>query len=152
MGAYYRRGVSKIKALPAVAGTSPTRVEINAGIDLSPSVLGIGGFKLTNSPISYQPLDVTFDPQIDGPDTTDASTLDLRDDDVATAVRTALAKGTPVQIVLMPYGDVPTKRCEVWRCKSTGVNDDWDMSAKVAMFQTGFAVLSLPTQTAVIPA
>lgn len=151
MSAFYRRGTSKIKSAPAVAGTSPTRAEINAGVDLSPHVIAVSGFMLKNSPISFSTLDTTFDSQIDGPDTADASTLDFKDDDVSNTVRTALAKGTPTQIILMPYGDVPTKRCEVWRTKSTGVNDDWGMDAKVAMFQVGFAILSVPTQSGVIP-
>ncbi len=151
MSAFYRRGTSKIKSAPAVAGTSPTRAEITAGIDLSPNIIGVNGFTLTNAPISYSTLDTTFDSQIDGPDTTDASSLDFKDDDTTTAVRTALAKGTPVQLILMPYGDVPTKRCEVWRTKSTGVNDDWGMDAKVAAFKVGFAILTVPTQSGIIP-
>lgn len=152
MARRFRRGMSKIKIMPAVAGTSPTRAEINAGVDVSPSVIGIGGFKLTNAPISYQPLDTTFDPQIDGPDTTDASTIDFADDDTDTAIRTAVAKGTPVVVGLFPYGDIPGKRCEMWRAKSTGVNDDWALDAKVMAFQTGFAITSLPSQNSVIPA
>lgn len=152
MSAFYRRGTSKIRSAPAVAGTSPTRAEINAGIDLSPNTIGVNGFKLSNAPISYSTLDTTFDSQIEGMDTTDASTLDFKDDDVASPVRAALAKGTPVQLILMPYGDVPGKRCEVWRTKSTGVNDDWGMDAKVAAFQVGFAILTVPTQSGIIPA
>jgi hypothetical protein len=144
MARFFRRGVSKVKFLPAVAGTSPTRAEITAGTDLSPQVAAIGGFT--------PDLATSFDSQIDGPDTTDASTLTFYDDDSAATIRTALAKGTSGYVVLFPYGDVVGKRCEVWQSKSTGVNDQWGLDATAAQFQVGFAVLSRPNQNGVTPA
>lgn len=152
MARFFRRGVSKVKFLPAVAGTSPTRAEITAGTDLSPSVAGIGGFTLTNAPISTPDLATNFDSQIDGPDTAGDSSLTFYDDDAATTVRSAVAKGTAGFMVLFPYGDVSGKRCEVWPVKSTGVNDEWSLDASAAQFQVGFAVTAKPTQNATTPA
>lgn len=152
MARFFRRGVSKIKFLPSVAGSSPTRPEITAGTDLSASVAAIGGFQLSNAPIATPDLATSFDSQIDGPDTTDASTLTFYDDDTTATIRTALAKGTAGYIVLFPYGDVATKRCEVWPVKSTGVNDQWSLDANAAQFQVGFAVTAKPNQAGVTPA
>lgn len=151
MARYFRRGVSKVKWAPAVAGTSPTRPEITAGVDLSPSIAAINGFSFTNAPIATPDLSDNFDSQITGPDTAGDSSLDFYDDDTSTTVRTTLAKGTVGCVLLMPYGDVSTKRCEVWRVTSLGVNDEWGMDAKAAQFQVQFAINSRPTQTAVIP-
>jgi hypothetical protein len=47
---FWTRGKSAIKILPAVAGSSPTRSEISAGVDLSLYVAGISGFTLKNAP------------------------------------------------------------------------------------------------------
>ena len=152
MARFFRRGVSKVRFCPAVAGTSPTRAEINAGTDLSPSISAIGGFSLENSPITTPDLATNFDSQIDGPDAAGTSSLTFYDDDTATAVRTSQAKGTAGYIVLMPYGDVPTKRCEVWPVKSTGVNDQWGVDATAAQFMVGYAVTGKPNQSGVIPA
>lgn len=152
MARFFRRGVSKVRFLPAVAGTSPTRAELNAGTDLSPQISAIGGFSLENAPIATPDLGTTFDSQIDGPDTAPTSTLTFYDDDVATAIRTALAKGTAGYIVLMPYGDIASRRCEVWPVKSTGVNDAWGTDASAATFAVGFAVTSRPNQNGTIPA
>ena len=152
MARFFRRGVSAVKFVPACAGTSPTRAEINAGTDLSAQVAGIGGFALNNSPIATPDLATAFDSQIDGPDTTDNSTLNFYDDNAAATIRTALAKGTAGFVLLFPYGDVPTKRVEKWPAKSTGVNDQWGLDATAAQFQVGFAVTAVPAQNGVTPA
>lgn len=153
MARFFRRGVSKVRFCPAVASqAAPTRSEINAGTDLSAQISGIGGFSLANSPITTPDLATNFDSQIDGPDATGDSSLTFYDDDASSAIRTALAKGTTGFIVLMPYGDVATKRCEVWPVKSTGVNDEWTLDATAAQFGVGFAVTGKPTQNAVVPA
>lgn len=151
MARYFRRGKSKIKWAPSVAGSSPTRPEITAGVDLSPSVADIAGFQLSNNPIETPDLATAFNSQIDGPDTTDDSSITFYDDDTSTTIRTTLAKGVSGYVLLMPYGDVATKRCEVWQSKSTGVNDQWSLDAAAAQFRVGFAILSVPNQAGVIP-
>lgn len=152
MARYFRRGKSKIRWAPAVAGSSPTRAEINAGVDLSPQVADIAGFQLSNNPITTPDLATTFDSQIDGPDSTEDSALTFYDDDTSTTIRTTLAKGVSGFVLLFPYGDVPTKRVEVWPSKSTGVNDQWTMDATAAQFRIGFAVTAVPNQNGVVPA
>lgn len=148
---FFRRGVSAVKFLPAVAGASPTRPEITAGTDLTAQVADINGFQLKNNPITTPDLSTTFDSQIDGPDGVDDSSLVMYDLSDSAAIRTALAKGTNGFLVLFPYGDVTSKRCEVWPVRSTGVNDQWSLSADPARYMVGFAVTAKPTQNATTP-
>lgn len=152
MARFYRRGVSKMKFLPAVAGASPTRGEITAGVDISPQVADIGGFALTNSPIPTPDLATAFNSQIAGSDEASDSSVTMYDDNASAALRTAMAKGTAGYMVLFPYGDVATKRCEVWPVTSTGVNDQWTTGAEAAKYLSSFAVTSTPNQTATVPA
>jgi hypothetical protein len=149
---FFRRGLSKIKFLPAVAGVSPTRAEITAGADLSTQVQSISGFELKNSPIKTPDLATAFDSQIDGPDEVQDSSLTFYDDLTTTTIRTALAKGTNGFLVFFPYGDTPTKRCEVWPARTTGFNDSWSMDAQAAQAVCTFAVTTVPTQNGVVPA
>ncbi len=149
---FFRRGVSAIKFAPAVAGSSPTRAEINAGTDLTAQVADINGFQLKNNPIPTPDLSTTFDSQIDGPDGVDDSSLIMYDLTDTAAIRTALAKGTNGFLLLFPYGDVVGKRCEVWPVRSTGVNDQWSLSADPGRYAVGFAVTSRPGQSGVTPA
>jgi hypothetical protein len=152
MARFFRRGVSKTRFLPAQAGTSPTRAEITAGVDLSVDVANINGFQFSNSPIATPDLSDNFDSQITGPDTVGDSSIDFYDQDNASTIRTAVAKGTAGIVLLLPYGDVPTKRCESWYATSLGVNDAWSMDATAAQFNVQFAITKRPTQAGVIPA
>ena len=151
---FFRRGKSKIYFCPTIAApaTGPTAAELTAGIDLSPHVADVAGFQLTNSPISTPNLADQFTPQIDGEDTVADSSLTLYDDDTATTVRTALAKGTVGYVVMLPYGTTVAKRAEVWAAKTTGLNDEWSTDNVAARMVSGFAITAVPKQDAAIQA
>ena len=152
MAKFFRRGISKVHFCPAVAGASPTRPEITAGTPLSASIAEMGGWALSNSPIPTPNLDSRYTPQIPGEDTTPDSTFTMDDDDAASTIRTALAKGTNGFIILMPYGDVPTKRLEKWPVTVTGVNDTYSTDNTPARFIAGFAITGVPVQNGTVPA
>jgi hypothetical protein len=152
--AFWTRGISKIKVLPSVAGSSPTRNEITAGVDLTPYIAAPSGFTLKNSPIDRPDLSDGFNGQIDGPDSVDDSSLMCYDGSTSSVARSTCPKGTTVYLVLFRYGDTVGKRCEVWPCRVTGTNDDWAgaMDTKAAQVNVSFAVLSRPNQNATVPA
>lgn len=153
MARYFRRGKSKILFLPTVTNqAAPSRSEITAGTPLTPQVAEVSGFQFTNSPIAMPDLNSTFTSTIPGEDTADDSSLTFYDDDTATTIRTALAKGTSGYILLLPYGDTPTKRAEVWPVTSTGVGDEWSAGNDPARFTVQFGVTAPPTTNAVVPA
>jgi hypothetical protein len=150
---FYRRGISEIHFLPAVTDlAAPTRPQITAGVDLSGDVASIAGFQLSNSPILVPNLRDQFTPQIDGEDTIADSSLTFNDDVDDDAIRTALEKGTVGFLLLLPYGDVPAARAEVWPVKVAGFNDTWDLGATPAQAVAGFVVTGVPEQNAVVPA
>lgn len=161
-GRFFRRGVTKIRFLPAVAATvvvngetivgSPTRAEINAGTNLSSDIADIAGWSLSNSPIATPNLADRFTPQITGEDTVGDSSLTFYDRDDSTTIRTALAKGTNGFILIMPYGDVPGKRSEVYPITSAGVNDEFSVGNDAARFVVGMAITGVPNQNATVPA
>jgi hypothetical protein len=149
---FFRRGRSAIKFAPSVAGNSPTRGEITAGLDITAQVADIAGFNLSNAPIETPDLATTFNSQIKGPDTTDASTITFYDDDASSTIRTTMAKDVAGVLLMFPYGDVATKRVEKWQVSSTGVNDEWSLDATAARFVIGYAILAVPFQNGVTPA
>lgn len=153
MARFWRRGVSKILFLPAVADTdAPTTLEITAGEDLTPQIAEIGGFNFSANPITTPDLSTTFDTQIPGPDSTDTSTLTFYDDDAEDTIRTTLDKGTRGYLLFQPYGGGSGDRAEVWRVESLGVNDEWSTGNEAARFAVSFAILEPPVQDAVNPA
>lgn len=158
MARYFRRGKSKVLFTPTVAGYSatagtgsPTRAEITAGTPLTPQVAEVTGFQFSNSPIATPDLNSTFTSTIAGEDTAADSGFTFYDDDAATTIRTALAKGTKGFILMFPYGDVATKRCEVWPVESTGVADEWSAGNDPARFAVSFGITSPPSLNGTIP-
>jgi hypothetical protein len=158
MARFFRRGITKVKFLPTIAAVSggivgaPTRAEITAGTDVSPDVAELTGFQLSNSPIPTPNLNDAFTPQISGEDTVSDSSITFYDQDNATTIRTALAKGTSGYLVIFPYGDIATKRCQIYPVKTTGVNDEFSVGNDPARFVVGMAVTGVPNLTAVTPA
>jgi hypothetical protein len=148
---FFRRGVSLIDFLPAVANpAAPTTTEISAGTPLTAGIASVSGWQLSNSPIAVPNLAEVFTPQINGEDTVADSSLTFNDDDTDDATRTALVKGTAGFILLRPYGSGTGKRAEVWPVKVTGFNDEWSTDNTAAKAVAGFAITSTPTQNAVL--
>lgn len=150
---FFRRGISEIVFAPAVADpTAPTRTEMTAGEVLTPEVAAIAGFQLSNAPIPVPNLRTRFTPTITGEDTVADSTITFNDDDVSETIRTALAKDTTGFLIMLPYGDIAAKRCEVWAVTVTGFNDEWSLDNTSAKAVAGFAVNEVPEQEGVVPA
>lgn len=153
MSRYFRRGKSKVLFVPTIVDKdAPSRAELTAGTPLTPQVADMADFQFANSPIATPDLDSTFTTTIPGEDTTGTPTLTFYDDDAADTIRTALAKGTRGYVVLLPYGDVASKRAEVWPVESTGVNDEWGTGNDPARYAVAFGVTGVPSQDAVVPA
>lgn len=154
MSEFYARGITAIVVCPSVADLdSPTRLELTAGLDVSERISDINGWDVNNTPIESPKLAFRYTPTIPGPDTTSASTLVVVDDDGATDdVRDALAKGTSCYVVILRYGDIPGRRCEVWPATVTGYNDNHTLANEPARSTVGFTFPLPPEQDAVIPA
>jgi hypothetical protein len=152
MPRFMARGKSKVIFTPTVAGVSPTRPEITAGTSLTPQIAEMSGFSFSNSPIATPDMDTTFTTTIAGEDTSDTPSMTFYDDDTVTTIRTALAKGTKGYLLLMRYGDVPTKAVQKWYVESTGISDEWSAGNDPARFSVSFGVLAVPVFNGVIPA
>jgi hypothetical protein len=153
MGRFTRKGLSKIAFVPTIASmAAPTMAEITAGTVLDTQMAEMSGFQFKNSVIKTPDLSTTFVSQIPGEDEADDSSMTFYDDDAAEVVRDALVKGADGFIVLMPYGKIATKRCEVWPVTSTGFNDEWTVANEAAKAMSQFSVTAPPNQNSTITA
>lgn len=150
-GPFYVRGVTKFIAAPSVANlAAPTRAEINAGVHLT-NIVGVSGFQITQSFVDTPDLDSNFTGNVAGEEKPGDSTLTFKDVRGDTTNRDALAKGTSLVIIKMPYGDYAGERCESWPVIVGGVNDQTDMGS-YGQFVVSFSIPEPPEQNAVIPA
>lgn len=153
MAGFVRRGVTKYRWATAIASTAaPTRAEITASTNLGGQLADLSGLTSTRTSVDRPDMDTKFTKKVAGVDEVADIAFTFHDDDATTTVRTALAEGTNGFLLVFPYGDVATKRMEVWPCQVLGNNDQHNSGNETAKFEVGFAPTDVPVKTATVPA
>src|SRR5512144_1995383 len=104
---YIPPGVRKIYFVTTISNyLSPTRGELNAGIDLSNEVAEVSGFTVTSDTTDTPDLSGRFVPVIAGRIKADSSSLSFYASSNSSDVRTVLPRDTVGYIVMLWEGDV----------------------------------------------
>lgn len=149
---FFRRGVTKVWYLPAVANlAAPTAAEFTAGQDITPGMQSLSGFTSSNQAIDTPDADVSFTSNIPGEDRPEASSLTYYEDQLTDAIRTLLPELTIGYIVICPKGKVATKPAEVWPIRVSAVNRVIDFGNVAALEVFQFATTAAPNKSAVLP-
>jgi hypothetical protein len=150
---YIPEGVRHFNFLPAIATLSaPTRAEINAGTDLTPQVSAFGNWGILASAVNTPDLASTFVPTIPGLITVDGSTIDMYADSTSNDVRTLLPRNTVGFILMLPEGDVPTRKMDVFPVKVMSIEKLASIGGNPATISINFSVTSLPQENVTVPA
>ena len=153
VNAFIRRGTNVAYFLPAVAGASPTRPEIAAGIPLGDGITAWTGFQTSRSNVAVPRMSKLDTEQIPGERTLgDASITFIAPKTGADTYRLAMAEGTVGYVVKCPRGDIPGDRCEVWPIEVKDINDDEDLGNTFAKFVVAVSITGAPNKNATIPA
>lgn len=161
MARHMKAGTARVIFAPAVASlAAPTRAEITAGTVLAePGTTVVVGMKEMNgwetspSDIAVPDVNTTFDGTIPGRKAASSPSVTFYDDTAASTIRTAQAEGTAGYMIIMPYGDTEAKRCEVWPCRVSALNDSQVTNAnEAATFTAMYATTGEPDKAAAIPA
>jgi hypothetical protein len=118
---YTPPGRRKYNWLTAVSGypAAPTRAEINAGSDLSAELAEVNGFELTGDSADAPDLGGGFVAQVPARVTASDSEFVFYASSNSNDIRTVLPLGSAGFGLILPEGDVPTQKCEVWRRRSS---------------------------------
>lgn len=139
--------------LPAVATlSSPTRAEINAGTDLSPQVASYGAWTVTSNPVNTPDLASTFVPTIPGLTSADGTTLSMYADPTGADARTLLPRNTTGYILVLPGGDVPGSKMNVFQVKVSQSSPSSSIGGNPATIEIAFTPLQAPAENVTIPA
>jgi hypothetical protein len=138
--------------VPVIADGSgiPTRLEINAGTDLTTEVESWEGFEVTPEEIETPSL-ARFTGTIPGRVKIESGTLRLYADRGADDVRDVLPDGTTGAIVFMDVGDVATKLMDIWPVRVNKLSKVRSTEA-ATMLSVKFSHPRLPKEDAAIPA
>lgn len=102
---YIPLDVRKVYNVPAIANlAAPTRIELDAGTDLSPQLVEMTGFTVSGSTVDSQSL-VGAALKLPGPKSVDDSSVTMRNSRTSTDARTILTQDLNTFIVVLPEGD-----------------------------------------------
>lgn len=135
----------------AAAYATPTRAEINAGIDLTAEVESVSGFTLTGNTLDTPDLATGFVGQVPARVVAAASEIVFWASSTSADARTVFTRGTAGYVIFLPEGDIPTQKMEIWPAKVTSmfVDPSIEDAAKV---HVQFSITKIPAQNATIPA
>ncbi|MGH3679086.1 MAG: hypothetical protein ACRDT2_01985 [Natronosporangium sp.] len=150
---YFNRGTSVVVFATAVANkNSPTRVEINAGTDLSNEINEIDGWTVTGETIETPDLGTTFTSTISGSTSADDSSLTLYADVTGADARTLMPRGTNGFVLWMDGGDIAGRKMDVFPVRVTSVGKPRTTDDEAATVTIQYAITSEPAENVAIPA
>lgn len=112
---YIPAGVTRIYWVPAIADSaSPTRLELDAGTDLTAEVAEAVGWRLQSERRNIQALGQQFRPELEGSLAVDDTRLLMYADQSGGDVATLLSRGDAGHVVILHGGDVAGNPMDVW--------------------------------------
>jgi hypothetical protein len=148
---FFRPGITSIVFVPTIADyTAPTRIEINAGTDLSNELAEVAGWKVVSENIDAPDFASTFVGKVAGKTSVEDSSLTMYASSDTTDVRTLLPRGTTGYILRMDGGDVATQKMDVFPVTVSALGKVTDTS-NAAHIEIDFAVTKVPAEDVAIP-
>lgn len=147
------KGVAKCYFVETISNyAAPSRVELDAGRDLSSQIMEIDGWLTESESVETPNLKETFTSTIPGSTSVDDSSLTMYHDRDGDDVRALLARGDDGYIIWFYGGDVAGRKMSVFpvRVASVGVNVNTDDDP--VSVQVNFNVTSEPAEYLAVPA
>lgn len=150
---YFDPETTKVYYVASIANKeAPTRLELDAGTDLSPEVADITGWNVTGEQIPTPDLGTLFTSQIPGRTTSDDSSLTFYSDKAGTDVRGTLPRGTSGFIVWLDGGDTASNKMDIYPIRVRSNGKMRSLSNEAARIQVQFSITSEPAENVAVPA
>lgn len=149
---YIPEGTTVFYWVPTITNiSSPTRLQLDAGTNLTPEIAEVGDWAITAGLIDTPDLVSTYTPQIAGKITVDGTTITMYATPAGTDARTLMARGNAGYIVKFGGGDVSGRKCDVFPVKVASVGKPVALGDP-AHLVFSYAVTSLPAEDVSVPA
>jgi hypothetical protein len=152
---YFRPGVTKILWSAGASSladyTAPTRVEIDACVDLSAEVAEIEGFQVTSNTLDTPDFGSRFNSKIPSDIVSDDSALNTYADNASVDVRSVLQRNDDGYVIIMDEGDTAGLLMDVFPTR-VAATPKLRSRSDPAMIRAQFTVTREPAENATIPA
>ena len=148
---YYPPGIRKVYWLLATANyNTPTRAEINAGVDVSNEIDTMSGWSVTSAAVDVPDMGSRFTSQVPGALTSPTNDLVIYNDQHSIDARAILTRDTNGFVVLLWEGDFTGQLMDVFpvRVMTAAVDSTVTDPGKTTF---SFAVTKLPATNVTIP-
>lgn len=148
---YVSEGTRKIYWAATVANyLSPTRGELNAGIDLTNEIAEMTGFTVSSDTQDVPDMSGRFTAKIPGRITADDSAIRFYASQNSNDVRTVLPRDTAGYVITLWEGDVTGQKMDVWPVKVTAASIQTGIDDPASIL-VGFTITRVPAQNVAIP-
>ena len=130
--------------------TSPSRLELNAGTNLTPEISSSGNWGIVSNAIDTPDLATTFTSQIPGKITIDGSTLNMYSDDNQADARTLMPRNATGFIVKFPGGDVTGRKMTIFPVKVGSAAEPTSFGNPTEL-NFSFYVTKIPAENVTVP-
>ncbi|MQB00554.1 MAG: hypothetical protein GEU78_09725 [Actinobacteria bacterium] len=149
---YFRPGTTVIYWVETISDKSaPTRIELDAGTDLSGEVAEIEGFEVVSETLETPDFGSRFASKIPGMITADDSALLTYADQTSADIRALLSRDDNGFIVIMDEGDVETQLMDVFPVRVSAV-PKLRARSDPSQIRVQFTITSEPAENVEIPA
>ncbi|WP_067967531.1 phage tail tube protein [Nocardiopsis trehalosi] len=149
---YFNPAITRVLYVLTIASkAAPTRVELDAGTDLSNEIAELSGFQVTSGQIPTPDLGRRFTSSIPGRTSADDSSITFYADEAGEDVRSLLPRDTEGFIVIMDGGDVTGQPMDVYPIRVASVGKMRSVGDEAARLQIQFSITSEPAEDVAIP-
>lgn len=141
--------------LPSIAATNltPTRLEMNAGTNLTPELNDLSGWTIESEQIDTQSMAESFRSRIPGSTSSPDSSITFYTSKTGNDVRVLLPRGTSGYVMFCDGGDVSGYKAEVYPVTVTSNGVMRSATAQDASkVEVGFSITRQPAQGVTVPA
>lgn len=151
---YTSRGTTKHYWVPAIADpAAPTRVELDAGTDLSPQVADATGWSVSSTTIPTPDEATRYTSTIPGVIEAETSTLVMYMDKEGVDARVLMPRDESGFICVMDGGDIAANKFDVFPVTVTSVSKGRSVGGSEADRLTfTYAITDEPTENVTVPA
>lgn len=151
---YTARGSTKIYWVPSIANrAAPTRVELNAGTDLSPQIADASGWSVSSEQIDTPDLATRYTSTIPGSISAEESSLTLYASKDGVDARSLMPRDAAGHIVVLHGGDVQGNKMDVYPTTVSSVSKQIQVGGGEAdTVVISYAITAEPSENLTIPA
>lgn len=150
---YIHPGTAVVYWIPAIATLdSPTRVEINAGTDLTGEVADAPGWAVSANRVPAPDLGTKFTSRIAGRIDPEDSQILFYADKETTDVRSLLSRGDQGYILIAHGGDVAARLCDIYPVEVVAISKPLNVAGDPAQIPVDFAITAEPAEDVALPA